>query len=376
MTHKKKHLLNAPEDHDTTGLVPGQLLEGGGDRIVSSGVFSTDVADAIALKHQQNTDQYLDQGGPNQVTAAEIRSHLDTFRLKNVVAITAAGSYTVGANDDVIIYTSATGLLSLTLPDPTTETGREITVIATADNNALPANKPRIAVSSAGGATVGYGLTYNLAAPGSATFVSNGTLWAVKNSTFGYIEKQSTYQTIDSTVSPYTPVGYEEVITVSGTNPVTVDLSSAPKDATAKYLIINESTATAQVSDATSLVDGRSTVYLAPQEAVLVQFGFNASTWRILSRLVRQQSRVSIYTATATLAVTDHTVFANSTTAVTLTLPTPQFAGHEVRIKNINTGAVTVSGGANNIDGAATFSLPNQYDAASFVWNGTEWSVF
>lgn len=50
-----------------------------GKEIANSGIPLVDVEDAIAAKHFQNEDEYLDFGGPNQVSALELKAVVDHY---------------------------------------------------------------------------------------------------------------------------------------------------------------------------------------------------------------------------------------------------------------------------------------------------------
>ena len=61
-----------------TGAVDGNLagLDSNGN-LTDSGVAITDVEDAITNSHVQNTDQFLDEGGANEVSAAQAKEAYD-----------------------------------------------------------------------------------------------------------------------------------------------------------------------------------------------------------------------------------------------------------------------------------------------------------
>ena len=85
---------------------------------------------------------------------------------------------------------------------------------------------------------------------------------------------------------------------------------------------------------------------------------------------------LNITTVTTTYAVltTDYTIIANSTTAFTITLPTA-VVGAVFIIKNINTGAVTVSGGTDTIDGVTTQIL-SQWDSMQIqCYAANKWGI-
>lgn len=60
----------------------------------------------------------------------------------------------------------------------------------------------------------------------------------------------------------------------------------------------------------------------------------------------------------------------------TLTIPTSQFAGAEIRVKNMGTGTITCDPGAATIDGSTTdYALDVQYSAITLVSDGTNWEI-
>lgn len=76
----------------------------------------------------------------------------------------------------------------------------------------------------------------------------------------------------------------------------------------------------------------------------------------------------------ATLNATDNVVIA--TAAITLTLPAHS-AGLTLTVKrNTTAGIVTVNPGSGTIDGASSYSLTANYQAAHFVSDGTNWFVY
>jgi hypothetical protein len=93
---------------NVSGLVDGVLVKQT-DRLISTGVSESALLNAVTLSHQRDKDQYLDSGGPNQVSAAELKSLLSTdFRVRitssddispsdegALIVITAAGTYTL-----------------------------------------------------------------------------------------------------------------------------------------------------------------------------------------------------------------------------------------------------------------------------------------
>lgn len=64
----KKHTAGSETmSGDVSGTVGSNTVDTVG------GKTSTDIADAVDKRHTQNTDQYLDQGGANEITAAQAK---------------------------------------------------------------------------------------------------------------------------------------------------------------------------------------------------------------------------------------------------------------------------------------------------------------
>ena len=84
-------------------------------------------------------------------------------------------------------------------------------------------------------------------------------------------------------------------------------------------------------------------------------------------------NKVSILTTNTTLDETYHTVLANATSNITITLPTASSSnvGRIYVIKNINTGVVTISG---SIEGASSITLYEKQNV-ELISNGTTWVV-
>lgn len=63
--------------------------------------------------------------------------------------------------------------------------------------------------------------------------------------------------------------------------------------------------------------------------------------------------------------------------AVTITLPATPLDHKEYIVQKTTSdgNAVTVAGNGKNINGAANYSLPNQYDSVFLYYSGTEWLV-
>lgn len=84
---------------------------------------------------------------------------------------------------------------------------------------------------------------------------------------------------------------------------------------------------------------------------------------------------LSTKTAAYTLSSTDSTILVNSTSALTVTLPTAVgIAGRIYTIKNISTGVVTVATtSSQTIDGATTYSLGTQYEKITVQSDNANW---
>lgn len=93
---------------------------------------------------------------------------------------------------------------------------------------------------------------------------------------------------------------------------------------------------------------------------------------------LRQNRTVAVSGA---LLVSDQVIYANAAGGpITLTLPDPaafQFNTLIVQKTDATANAVTISPfAAETINGATSFSIPDQYDSGSFYSDGTNWSVF
>lgn len=88
---------------------------------------------------------------------------------------------------------------------------------------------------------------------------------------------------------------------------------------------------------------------------------------------------VNTVTDNTALDTTYYTVWVNSASNKTITLPTAvsQDAGRVYRIKNINTGVVTIArSSSDTIDGATSYTLPLQYQSVDLIGDGTaSWYV-
>lgn len=88
------------------------------------------------------------------------------------------------------------------------------------------------------------------------------------------------------------------------------------------------------------------------------------------------KSAITITENTA-LNQTNSLVISNSSSAITITLPTvASSSGLVLSIKNINTGIVTIDGnGTETIEGVTTIRLENIYDSVIIGCNGSAWFI-
>src|SRR5690625_19584 len=61
-----------------------------------------DYDEAVSKSHDQNTDTVLDQGGDNEVTAEDIRGHVDSTNNPHQVTAGQVGAYTKAETDDLL----------------------------------------------------------------------------------------------------------------------------------------------------------------------------------------------------------------------------------------------------------------------------------
>src|SRR5690554_1030463 len=61
-----------------------------------------DYDQAVSKSHDQNTDTVLDEGGDNEVTAEEIRDHVDSNENPHEVTAGQVGAYTKGEVGDLL----------------------------------------------------------------------------------------------------------------------------------------------------------------------------------------------------------------------------------------------------------------------------------
>src|SRR5690554_4715661 len=110
-----------------------------------------DYAEAVEKSHDQNTDTALDQGGDNEVTAEDIRDHVDSTDNPHQVTAGQVGAYTKGETDDLLDDKADQSALNATnqaISDLFT-TDIEMGLSTQADRVTLENNRPQI-VSRAG----------------------------------------------------------------------------------------------------------------------------------------------------------------------------------------------------------------------------------
>lgn len=88
-------------------------------------------------------------------------------------------------------------------------------------------------------------------------------------------------------------------------------------------------------------------------------------------------TKVNIVTGNTTLTINHSIVLCNSSSALTVTLPSAATStGRQYIIKNINTGEVTITpNGSESIDGNVFYKLMQQYNTISITSNGSSWSI-
>jgi len=146
--------------NDTTaGYLNGKLVAGdgislienndGGDETLtidntdkgSSAVSTHESSYDHSLLHTQNTDQYLDQGGANQVSASEIRTHIDDTNNPHNVTKSQIGLENV--TNDAQLKRSAGDFNSF--PEKTSKTNDDILLIEDSEDSY---NKKKISVET------------------------------------------------------------------------------------------------------------------------------------------------------------------------------------------------------------------------------------
>ncbi len=75
----KKHSQNTDTDLDATFEATFMKKADNVNELADITSAGADIEDAVTKKHTQGTDQKLDDGGANEVTAAELRTHVDNL---------------------------------------------------------------------------------------------------------------------------------------------------------------------------------------------------------------------------------------------------------------------------------------------------------
>lgn len=100
---------------------------------------------------------------------------------------------------------------------------------------------------------------------------------------------------------------------------------------------------------------------------------FNGSVWQNISN---RPATFTTVTTAYTASATDEIIFANFSSPNTVTLPASPLVGKKYTIKRIGSQTVFVSGGGNNIDGAATYGgMIRRYQFVNVIFNGSTWSI-
>lgn len=141
------------------------------DDVGLGSVPNLDTTDAVNKAHDQNTDIALDQGGANEVTAADARAHIDSTA--NPHGVTKAQ---VGLSD-------VDNVSAADLRDRSTHTGTQTLstisdagTIASQDANNVAITGGAIDGTSVGGTVAAAGTFTNFEASGTADFSSTGAV--------------------------------------------------------------------------------------------------------------------------------------------------------------------------------------------------------
>lgn len=105
----------------------------------------------------------------------------------------------------------------------------------------------------------------------------------------------------------------------------------------------------------------------------------NTIPWAALSNTGTKPYPIATKSGTYTITNADCVILADATSgAFALTLPASPATGESYFIKKIDSSAnaVTINGNTKNIDGAASTTLPAQWNAIELVYNGTAWYIF
>lgn len=222
---------------------------------------------------------------------------------------------------------------------------------------------------------VGGRLTLNTlntnSASDSVLVVSNGVIEKrkVSEAAFGNAIRSINGNRDTAQAFVFTDSGTDLGITTNGKDSIRLNVPSA------------SATARGVVTTATQAFGGNKTFEdsLTAVDAIKVGASGNAnSTMQVAGSL---SMAIRTITANATLAVSDNTVLANTTSAaITVTLPSVSgIAGRIYTIKKIGTGGIdkelTISPGSATIDGGSSFVIYNDWTFVTLQTDGTSWYI-
>lgn len=170
-----------------------------------------------------------------------------------------------------------------------------------------------------------------------------------------------------------------KIIRCTGTFTVTLP-ELATVDTGWPVVVLNAGTGAITIDgDASETINGSATQVLAAGEFAILSS--DSSDWTMLK--TAGAGGTAAKTSAYTVAIQDNrgTILADaSSAAFTVTLPAAATAGAGFRItikkSDSSTNTVTIDGdGTEEIDGATTFVLRNQYEFATLVCDGSDWQV-
>ena len=111
--HTRQHAITSSSDH-TSAATSGKILKADANGLpIDASDTDADVHDAVAKKHTQNSDTYLNQGGGNEVTAANAKDAVSKKHTQNTdTALGAnceAADHGTAATDMVVNVCYGTG---------------------------------------------------------------------------------------------------------------------------------------------------------------------------------------------------------------------------------------------------------------------------
>lgn len=152
-----------------------------------------------------------------------------------------------------------------------------------------------------------------------------------------------------------------------------VGATTTDSGTSAPFQLIGQTAAGAQVAT-------RAVLDIKNLTTVIATFGGTTSGNAFTTAGGRIQKLRNVASTTITVAASDDVVV--STTggaAVAVSLPASPETGRRYTIKDgvgdAGTNNITVTPAAGNIDGAGTYVMNANYEAATFVYNGTQWNV-